>query len=150
MVVSGNLVADPELKFTPKGTAIASMRIASNHQWRRKDAAPGSDPEKDTLFITTKLFGRLAETVTQYKKKGDPLLVRGRLQLNEWTGNDGARRRTYELLADSVTFLGRGGGAGRTDGGDADRVPVGAIAAGAGSAASPGEVSLADDDDIGF
>ena len=106
VVLSGRLVANPELRYTPKGTAVASLRLASNRFYRDR-SQPESELKKVNLFITASVFGKTAERVSNFKKKGDPLLVRGRLELNEWKGEDGKPRQTYRLFAEDVTFMPR-------------------------------------------
>jgi len=101
VLVGGRLVADPELKTTPKGTSIASLRLASNRYYRTADG----EFKKTNLFITAETFGKLAEVVASKKKKGDQLLVKGRLDLNEWTGKDGKLNKTYRIFAENVDFL---------------------------------------------
>lgn len=112
VVLSGRLAADPELKFTPKGTAVVALRLASNRFYRDK-AQPDGELKKSNLFITASTFGKLAERVAALKKKGDPILVKGRLELNQWTGNDGRARQDFRLFAEDVTFIGRTNGNGQ-------------------------------------
>ncbi len=104
IVLSGRLAADPELRFTAKGTAVASMRVASS-RYIHTPGSPEGDFQKKSLFITAEAFGKLAERINGHRKKGDPLMVRGRLILNEWTGEDGKSRSTYRVMADEVNFM---------------------------------------------
>lgn len=104
VVLSGRLVKDPELRFTPRGVAVASLRMASSRYYRARDAAE-NDFKKQSLFISAEVFGKLAERVVEKRKKGDPLMVKGRLELNEWTDKEGKPRQTYRLCADEVRSL---------------------------------------------
>lgn len=101
VLVGGRLVADPELKTTPKGMSVSSLRLASNRYYRSADG----EYKKANLFITAETFGKLAETIAAKKKKGDQLLVKGRLDLNEWTGKDGKLNKSYRIFAENVDFL---------------------------------------------
>jgi single-strand DNA-binding protein len=105
VVLSGRVVANPELKYTAKGTAVTSMRFASSHYYR-SPSAPEGEFKEESLFITVEIFGKLAERVAERQKKGDPVMVRGRLSLNEWTAKDGTKKQTYRIFADQVNALG--------------------------------------------
>lgn len=104
MVVSGRLVANPEMKFTPKGTAVTSMRLASNRYWRDKNS-PGGDLKESALFLTVQTYGKMAEVIASHKKKGDKVLVRGRLDLSQWTDKEGKPRQMFRLVSDEVNYL---------------------------------------------
>jgi single-strand DNA-binding protein len=105
IVLSGRVVADPEAKFTAKGTAVTSLRLASTHYYKSA-ATPEGKFEEDTLFISVELFGKMAERVAERHKKGDLVMIRGRLSLNEWTAQDGTKKQTYRIHADQVNSLG--------------------------------------------
>ena len=127
VVVVGNLTRDPELRHTPSGTPVCSLRIAVNT--RRKDAS-GQWADKANYFSVS-VFGQQAENCAQYLAKGRPVAIDGRLEWREWE-QDGNKREAVEIVADSVQFLGSrgdgdvaGGGnqfvpAGATQGADAD------------------------------
>lgn len=104
VLLTGRLTADPELRFTPKGTAIASLRLASNRYWKDADPTKGEFHEQN-LFITADVFGKAAERNASQKKKGDKVMVRGRLILNEWVGTDGQKHSTFKLVGEDVTSL---------------------------------------------
>jgi single-strand DNA-binding protein len=124
VVLVGNLTRDPELRHTPGGTAVCSLRIAVNT--RRKDAATGEWTEKPNYFDVT-VWGNQGESCAQYLAKGRPVALDGRLEWREWEAQDGTKRQAVEIIADSVQFLG-----GKGDGGDAPGgnqfVPAGAAA----------------------
>jgi len=110
--IIGNLTRDPELKSTPSGTAVATFSVATNHRY--KDASGNWQDSTDYHNIVT--FGRSAETSSQYLKKGDSVLIEGRIQTRSWEGNDGQKRYRTEIVADRVQFgpkrgAGQGGGA---------------------------------------
>jgi single-strand DNA-binding protein len=110
VVLVGNLTRDPELRHTPSGTAVCSLRLAVNT--RRKDAATGEWGEKPNYFDIT-VWGNQGENCAQYLSKGRPVAVDGRLEWREWEAQDGTKRQAVEIIADSVQFLG-----GRGEGGD--------------------------------
>ena len=140
VVLVGNLTRDPELRHTPGGTPVCSLRIAVNS--RRRDES-GQWIDKPNYF-TVNVFGNQAENCAQYLAKGRPVAIDGRLDWREWQAQDGSKRQTVEIVADSVQFLGgRGEGGGDFAGGGNQFVPAGA---GAESADFP----AAADDDIPF
>jgi single-strand DNA-binding protein len=123
VVLVGNLTKDPELRHTPSGTAVCSLRLAVNT--RRKASATGEWTEKPNYFDIT-VWGNQGESCAQYLAKGRPVAVDGRLEWREWDAQDGTKRQAIEIIADSVQFLGsRGDGEG---GGQPQFVPAGAAA----------------------
>jgi single-strand DNA-binding protein len=121
VVLVGNLTRDPELRHTPSGTAVCSLRLAVNT--RRKDAATGEWAEKPNYFDVT-VWGNQGENCAQYLAKGRPVAVDGRLEWREWEAQDGAKRQAVEIIADSVQFL---GGRGESEA-EPQFVPAGATA----------------------
>ncbi|HEX5469904.1 MAG TPA: single-stranded DNA-binding protein [Gaiellaceae bacterium] len=110
VVLVGNLTRDPELRHTPSGTAVCSLRLAVNS--RRKDAATGEWGEKPNYFDVT-VWGNQGESCAQYLSKGRPVAIDGRLDWREYEAKDGSKRQAIEIIADSVQFLGgRGDGEG--------------------------------------
>ena len=136
VVLVGNLTRDPELRHTPGGTPVCSLRIAVNG--RRKDES-GQWVDKPNYFSIS-VFGNQAESCTQYLSKGRPVAIDGRLEWREWQAQDGAKRESVEVVADSVQFLGSRGDGG--DGGGANQF----VPAGAGSESSADFPAAADDD----
>ena len=141
VVLVGNLTRDPELRHTPSGTAVCSLRLAVNT--RRKDGATGEWTEKPNYFDVT-VWGNQGENCAQYLAKGRPVAIDSRLEWREWEATDGSgKRQAVEIVADSVQFLGsRGDGDGA---GGGSFVPAGAAQpSGADFPSSP------TDDDIPF
>jgi single-strand DNA-binding protein len=137
VVLVGNLTRDPELKSLPSGTSVCSLRIAVNS--RRRDES-GTWVDKPNYFSVS-VFGNQAESCSQYLSKGRPVAIDGRLDWREWQAQDGSKRESVEIVAESVQFLGsRGDGEG---GGAPQFVPAGA----ADSADFPASAA---DDDIPF
>ena len=106
IIVVGNLGRDPELRYTPQGTPVCSFTVATNE--KRKDRA-GEAQDVTTWFRVT-LWGRQAETASQYLTKGRPVYVEGRLRLEEWTDREGKARYTLEVNATDMQFIGSGRG----------------------------------------
>jgi single-strand DNA-binding protein len=122
VVLVGNLTRDPELRHTPSGTAVCSLRLAVNS--RRKDASTGEWGEKPNYFDIT-VWGNQGESCAQYLAKGRPVAVDGRLDWREYEAKDGSKRQAIEIIADSVQFLG-----GRGDGeGGSSYIPSSDVAA---------------------
>jgi single-strand DNA-binding protein len=106
IILVGNLGRDPELRYTPQGTPVCSFTVATNE--KRKDKA-GESQDVTTWFRVT-LWGRQAETASQYLTKGRPIYVEGRLRMEEWTDRDGKQRYTLEVHATDMQFIGGGRG----------------------------------------
>jgi single-strand DNA-binding protein len=140
VVLVGNLTRDPELKQLPSGSSVCSLRIAVNS--RRKDET-GQWADKPNYFSVS-VFGNQAESCSQYLSKGRPVAIDGRLEWREWQAQDGAKRESVEIVADSVQFLGSRGDADGSGGGANQFVP-----AGAGSESSA-DFPASTDDDIPF
>ena len=106
----GNLTRDPELRYTPKGTAIAKVGLAVNRNW----TSESGEKKEEVTFIDIDIFGRTAENVGQYMRKGRPILVEGRLKLDQWDDKQtGQKRSRLGVVAETVQFLGSApGGAG--------------------------------------
>lgn len=104
IILVGNLGRDPELRYTPQGTPVCSFTVATNE--KRKDRA-GETQDFTTWFRVT-LWGRQAETASQYLTKGRSVYVEGRLRVEEWTDRDGKQRYTLEVHATDMQFIGGG------------------------------------------
>jgi single-strand DNA-binding protein len=100
----GNLTRDPELRYTPKGTAVADLAIAINRQYKGQD---GQDREEVT-YVDIVTWSRQAETCAQYLTKGSPIHIEGRLQLDQWEDNEGKKKSRLRVIAERIQFLGRG------------------------------------------
>ena len=125
VVLVGNLTRDPELRHTPSGMAVCSLRIAVNT--RRKDSTSGEWTEKPNYFDIT-VWGNQGESCAQYLAKGRPVSFDCRLEWREWDAQDGTKRQAVEIIADSVQFLGGrdAGAGGGGEGGGNQFVPAGA------------------------
>ena len=102
VVLTGNLTRDPELRNTPSGTSVCSLRVACNT--RRKDAS-GEWVDKPNYFDVT-VWGAQGENCANYLQKGRPVAIDGRLEWREWEDKEGNKRQSVDIIADSVQFLG--------------------------------------------
>jgi single-strand DNA-binding protein len=107
VILVGNLTKDPEVRYVPSGTAVGDMRMAVSRKYKGAD---GQEHE-DTCFVTVTVWGRQAETCGEYLRKGSPLLVEGRLKMDEWE-KDGQKMSRLGVVGERVQFLGGGSGGG--------------------------------------
>jgi single-strand DNA-binding protein len=117
VILVGNLGADPEVRYLPSGDAVANIRLATTDRY--KDKASGEFKEL-TEWHRVAFFGRLAEIVNEYLKKGSAVYIEGRLRTRKWQGQDGQDRYSTEIVADQMQMLGArgaGGGGGGDEGG---------------------------------
>lgn len=120
--VYGNLTRDPEVKSLPSGQMVANFSVATNRVWKDKEGRKQESVEYHNVVM----FGRQAELVNQYLKKGSSVYIEGRLQTRSWDGQDGNKRYRTEIVADTMQFGPRGGAGGYTGGntgGDAQDAP---------------------------
>jgi single-strand DNA-binding protein len=110
VILVGNLGADPELRYTGSGTAVADLRVATSRRWTDRQ---GSQQE-DTQWHRIVVWGKQGENCKEYLSKGRQVYIEGRLQTRQWEDRDGNKRYTTEVVAQEVQFLGggRGGGGG--------------------------------------
>lgn len=106
VILIGNLGSDPEVRFLPSGQPVANFNIATTEKWTGRDGNPGERTEWHRIVV----FGKQAENCKEYLKKGRQVYVEGRLQTREWEDKEGQKKRTTEIIAQTVQFLGSGGG----------------------------------------
>lgn len=107
-IILGNLGRDPELRHTPAGKAVATLRIATNEVWTDQSG----ERQERTEWHTVVVWGRQAENCNQYLKKGRSVYIEGRLTTRKWQDKEGKDRYSTEIVADRVQFIGGGTGAG--------------------------------------
>lgn len=112
VILAGNLTRDPELRYTPKGLAIAKLGLAVNRRWTNE----AGEQKEDVLFVDVDAFGKQAETIGQYLRKGRPILIEGRLRLDTWDDKQsGQKKSKLGVVLETFQFLDSGnreGGAG--------------------------------------
>ena len=102
IIIVGNLGRDPELRYTPQGTAVCSFSVATSEKKRDK----GGDMQDVTTWFRVTLWGKQAETASKYLTKGKPVYIEGRLRIEEWTDRDGNNRQSLEVNATDMQFIG--------------------------------------------
>lgn len=101
VLLIGNLTRDPELRYVPSGTAVATFTVAVNRVY----TSQAGEKKEEVAFIKIVVWGRRAEVCGEYLSKGSPVFIEGRLQSRSWEGQDGQKRSTTEVIADNVQFL---------------------------------------------
>jgi single-strand DNA-binding protein len=107
-LIYGNLTRDPEMRALPSGIQVASFSVATNRVWKDKNGAKQESADYHNVVV----FGRQAEIVSQYLKKGSGVFVEGRMQTRSWDGKDGEKKYRTEIVADRIQFGPRSGGSG--------------------------------------
>lgn len=120
ITIAGNLGKDPELRYLPNGTPTTSLSVATNNSYTNQKG----EQVKETTWFRVSVFGKQAESCSQYLTKGRQVLVEGRLRPDPttggprlWTGNDGTVRASFDITATTVRFLGSGPGRGEAGAG---------------------------------
>jgi single-strand DNA-binding protein len=127
VILAGNLTRDPELRYTPKGLAIAKIGLAINRTWKTESG----ETKEEVTFVDVDAFGRQAEVIAQYMRKGRPLLVEGRLRLDQWDDKQtGQKRSKLGVVLESFSFVDSKGGE-NSGPSEAPRRPAAAAAAAA-------------------
>tara|TARA_Y100001936_G_scaffold152528_1_gene148707 strand:- start:81 stop:500 length:420 start_codon:yes stop_codon:yes gene_type:complete len=103
VILIGNLGQDPEARFTPQGTAVCNLSVATNESWKDQSG----EMQDRTEWHRVVMYGRMAETATEYMKKGQMVYVEGRLHTREWEDQNQIKRRTTEIRCDNFTMLGK-------------------------------------------
>ena len=152
VIIAGNLTRDPEMRYTPKGMAVAGFGLAINRKWKTETG----EMKEEVTFVDVDAFGRQAEVIAQYMKKGRPLLVEGRLRLNEWEDKNTHQKVTkLRVVLESFSFI----DSNRADSaitGDAQRTRTGAAPAAGQASTNPVPEAAAPDapppeeDDVPF
>src|SRR6266480_6144619 len=114
VILAGNLTRDPELRYTPKGTAVARLGMAVNRTWKNETG----ETKEEVTFVDVDAWGRQAAVIAQYVKKGRPLLIEGRLKLDQWEDkNTHQKQSKLKVVLETFSFLdsNRGDGSGNSD-----------------------------------
>ncbi|MGF6782056.1 single-stranded DNA-binding protein [Paraburkholderia sp. GAS334] len=113
VILVGNLGADPEVRYLPSGDAVANIRLATTDRYKDKTSG---EMKEATEWHRVSFFGRLAEIVNEYLKKGSSVYIEGRIRTRKWQAQDGTDRYSTEIVAEQMQMLGgRGGGSERDD-----------------------------------
>jgi single-strand DNA-binding protein len=118
VILIGNLGRDPEVRYTPSGSAVCNVSLATTRNWKNKDSG---EKQEETEWHRVVFYDRLAEIAGEYLKKGRPVYVEGRLKTRKWQDKEGKDTYTTEVIADQMQLLGgregMGGGGGGEEGG---------------------------------
>jgi single-strand DNA-binding protein len=143
VIIVGNLTRDPELRYTPKGTAVARITLAVN---RTFTSGEGGEKKEEVSFVDVDVWGRQAEVIAQYMKKGRPLLVEGRLKQDTWEDKNTKQKQSkLKVVLETFSFLdsgNRGGGDGAA--------PARPASTAAASAPEAPDAEPPQDDDVPF
>jgi len=145
VILAGNLTRDPELRYTPKGTAIARIGLAINRTWKSETG----ETKEEVTFVDVDAFGRQAEVIAQYMKKGRPFLVEGRLRLDQWEDkNTHQKQSKLRVVLEGFSFI---DAKGADNAAPAGSRPAAAPAAAAEAPAAAGaEPAAPEEDDVPF
>ena len=155
VILMGRLTRDPEVRYSSSGSAIAKLGVAVNRFWRNQDG----QQQEEVTFIDVTAFGKTAETIGQYLKKGRPIFVEGHLRLDQWDDKQtGQKRSKLEVIMDKFEFIdsrgeggGESGGGGSSgDSGEFSGGTSGPAGGGGGAPAQGGGGGFAEDDDVPF
>ena len=106
VLLMGNMTRDPQLSYLPSQTAVAEFGLAMTRRFKKQDGSQG----EETCFVDCQMFGKRAEVLNKYFKKGDPIFVEGRLKLDQWTDKDNQKRSRLRVFIENFEFVGRRGG----------------------------------------
>src|SRR4030081_1698746 len=143
VILLGNLTRDPEIRYTPKGSAVCDLGLAVNRVY----TLDSGEKREEVTFVDVVLWARLAEIAGEYLKKGRPVFIEGRLQMDSWDDKQTGQKRTkLRVVGETMQLLGsRPGGSGGGDAAEAERPPRSA-----GKSAGAAAPSAPDDDEIPF
>ena len=117
VILIGNLGRDPEVRYTPSGSAVCNVTLATTRNWKSKESG---EKVEETEWHRVVFYDRLAEIAGEYLKKGRSIYVEGRLKTRKWTDKDGAEKYTTEIIAQEMNMLGSREGMGGGSGGPED------------------------------
>ncbi len=99
--LTGNICQEPDLRYTPQGTALCELRLAHNEKYTTSDG----QQKEESLYVDVTFWGKKAEVVAEYHQKGDRILVEGKIKMDEWTQDDGQKRSKLEIKGRDFTFI---------------------------------------------
>jgi len=147
VILLGNLTRDPELRYTPKGTAVAGLGLAVNRSYKTESG----ESKEEVTFLDVDAWGKQAEVIAQYLRKGNPIFIEGRLRLDQWDDKTtGQKRSALKVVLESFQFIG-----GRAESGAGGGTPSSPPSRPPARPASPAEPSTSDapppeEDDVPF
>ena len=139
VLLMGNLTRNPEIRYTPSGTAVADLGLAISDNYKNQ----AGEVVERSCFVDVVVWGRQAETSAEYLQKGSPVFVEGRLQFDQWENQQGEKRSKLRVRADRVQFLGSGGKG-------SEHSAVSAASEAPAASQPPPAPAAEDDDDVPF
>ncbi len=125
VILMGNLTRDPQLSYLPNQTAVVEIGLAVNRRFKKQDGTQG----EEVCFVDCQIFGKRAEVINKYFKKGEPIFIEGRLKFDSWQGQDGSKRSKLRVFIENFEFVGGRGGQSSQQGGSQpyreEKPPVG-------------------------
>ena len=147
VILAGNLTRDPEMRYTPKGTAVARFGLAVNRTWKNE----AGETQTEATFVDIEAFGRQAEVISQYMKKGRPFLVEGRLKLDQWEDkNTHQKQSKLRVVLEGFSFIDSRPGESGAPSQPPPTRPAAAPAPAAAPEATEPDVPPAEHDDVPF
>jgi single-strand DNA-binding protein len=147
VILAGNLTRDPELRYTPKGTAVAAITLAVNRTWKSETG----ESKEEVSFVDVDVWGRQAEVIAQYMRKGRPLLVEGRLKQDTWEDkNTHQKQSKLKVVLESFSFIDSNRSEGGAPPSDAPRRPAAGAPASPAKPAETPEGEGPEEDDVPF
>ncbi len=104
VILLGNLTRDPQLSYLPSQTPVVEFGLATNRKWKGQDG----QEHDETCFVDCQMFGKRAEVINKYLKKGNPLFVEGRLKFDSWQAQDGSKRSKLRVFVENFEFISSG------------------------------------------
>ena len=101
VIIVGNLTRDPQLSYLPSQTAVVDIGLATNRNWKTE----AGEKKQEVCFVDCQAFGKSAENINKYCKKGQPLMIEGRLTYSSWTGNDGTKKSRLKITVEKFVFV---------------------------------------------
>lgn len=101
IIILGNLTREPQLSFTPNQTAVVDFGMATNRKWKTQ----GGEDREEVCFVDCRMFGKRAEVINKYVKKGDKFLIEGRLTFDSWEAQDGTKRSKHRINVENFEFV---------------------------------------------
>ena len=112
VILMGNMTRDPQLSYLPSNTPVVEFGLAVNRKFKKQDGSQG----EEVCFVDCQIFGKRAEVINKYFKKGNPIFVEGRLKLDQWQAQDGSKRSRHRVFVENFEFVGGGGNRGQGGG----------------------------------
>jgi single-strand DNA-binding protein len=147
VILAGNLTRDPELRYTPKGAAVVKFTLAINRTWKNE----AGENKEEVSFVDVDAWGRQAEVIAQYMRKGRPFLVEGRLKQDTWEDkNTHQKQSKLKVVLEGFSFIDAKGPEGAPSGADTPRRPAAAPGAAKPPEGAEGEAPPVEEDDVPF